>query len=174
MKNIFVTTIAIIMTCMLSNVEAKSRLISANRALAPTSTPKLVCPTTAKANHPLHITTVNIQNNDCNNPIYITNTVVGLFGNSGGTLGLQGPFVNPYSLTVAPATCTQVPYDPACGVDCGYYYDTQATTQAISNLLVVNKVPAHMVGTLIGVSAGVLDDKNQLKIIGTCNVTVTK
>jgi len=142
-----------------------------------TSAHNLTCPSTVKQGTSLVVSAV-VVNQDCNNPIDVQDTVVSLVGNSGGGIGLQGPFVSPYSLIVPAASCKQVGQDPYCGPkgNSYCYYNTVVTeaTHTISNLQVISKVPASMAGTLIAVSAGYLNNKNQLKAVGICNITVTQ
>ena len=124
----------------------------------------LVCPTSVKAGTALTITSAIITNNDCNNPLIIQDTVVSLLGNSGGTLGLQGPFVTAFSTSLPVANCQQDQFGNT---------SVSPTTHQITSIPVVSKVPAAMAGTLIAVAAGVKDSNNNLIMLGACQVNVT-
>ena len=126
------------------------------------SAENLTCPATVKAGTALTVDALVI-NDDCNNPLNIQNTVVSLTGNSGGFvtggIGLLGPYVTPYTVSIPPATC---------------YPSVVKSYHEISNLQITNKVPLAMAGTLIAASVAILDETNHLKVIGVCPVTVTK
>ena len=141
------------------------------------SSAKIVCPATVKAGKALRVTAI-IENNDCDNDLTINKTIVSLLGNSGsGTLGLQGPFVTPLSnnfSTIIPiAKCNFVPYNPD-HPEWGGNTQIIPTTQTLSSLLVVNPVPVGLGGTLVAVTAGVLDINNEIKMAGVCHITVLK
>jgi len=134
----------------------------------------VTCPTNVKINKPLVVST-KLTNSDCNGAITLTHTVVSLAGNSGsGTLGLQGPFVNGYAGTIPAATCKNIYYDPTDPTQSSYVYKTADGSATLNNLTVIGKVPAGYKGTLAIVTVGALDSNNQLRIAGTCNVTVIK
>jgi hypothetical protein len=133
------------------------------------------CPPTVKAGQQLNVS-AEFTNSDCNEAVIIKNTVLSLIGSSGSsasaTVGLQGPFVTPLSLSIPAATCGSVPNVPGYpqyGSHTGVI--DEGTTQTL-NLVVIKKVPAGMKGKLAVVSAGVLDDKNRLALAGECVVTV--
>ena len=156
------------------------------------SNAQIICPSTVKAGKALRVTAI-IKNDDCYNDLTINKTIVSLLGNSGsaaistavggvlgpatGTLGLIGPFVTPlannFSTLIPHATCNYVPYYPDHPEWGG---DTQIipTTQTLSSLLVVNPVPVGLGGTLVAVTAGVLDINNEIKMAGVCHITVLK
>lgn len=134
----------------------------------------LKCPATVKAGTSLSIT-ATVSNEDCNNPMYINNSVLSLIGNSGNaTIGLQGPFVTPLPMltTIPVAACKSVPYYPD-HPEWGAQTVVTPTFHKFSNLVVIAKVPKGMAGTLALVSAGMMDDNNNIHMIGSCPVHIT-
>jgi hypothetical protein len=126
------------------------------------------CPSTVKAGTPL-IVSATVTNDDCNDAIVIKNSVLSLTGSNAGTLSLQGPFVTPLFATLIPAaTCAlNNPSHPEYGS-----HVVNSGTHTFSNLIVINPVPAGMKGKLALVTAGFLDDQNNLIMAGICNITV--
>lgn len=154
----------------------------------------LACPASVKAGNPLTVN-ATFTNDNPGKAFTITHTIVSLVGNAGGAFGLQGPFVNAYSGTIPAATIQYVNVptgDPFCGTGpnqdgspCTYQgINIIPGTVTISNLPVINKAPAGMAGSLIAVTAGVMDstnstaattpnENNQVKMSGSCAVYVT-
>lgn len=136
----------------------------------------VVCPATAKIGTQLTIT-ANVDNTDCNNNLNVNRTVASVIGNSGyGTIGLQGPFVtnlpNNFIQPIGPASCNFVPWNPG-NPEWGGRIETIPTTQAFT-ISVMPRVPASWAGTLVAVSAGVLDTNNHLQTAGICHVQITR
>jgi len=134
----------------------------------------LTCPATVKAGTPLTVT-ATIDNDDCNDPIYISKAVLNLMGNvDGKSLGLLGPFVIPLASidTIPPATCQSIPFDPK-NPQYGSYTVTTPATQTVGNVVIIANVPAGMAGTLAVASGAVIDQKNKTRMVGSCTVHVT-
>ena len=134
----------------------------------------LTCPATVKAGTALTVT-ATIDNNDCNNPLYISKAVLNLIGNvDGKSLGLLGPYVIPLASidTVPPATCVSVPYTPGYP-QYGSYTVTTPGTQTVGNVVIIASVPTGMAGTLAVASGAVIDNNNKTIMIGSCTVPVT-
>jgi len=136
----------------------------------------VTCPATVKVGKPLSVSAV-LTNSDCEKTVIITNKVLTLLGSSGttgsATLGLQGPFVTPLSSSIPVATCGLVPNVPGNPQFGSHFGVIDEGTQTLTNLVVINKVPAAMKGKLAVVDARVLDENNKLIDAGECHVTVT-
>ena len=125
----------------------------------------LTCPATVKAWTALTVT-ATIDNDDCNNPLYISKAVLNLMGNvDGKSLGLLGPYVIPLASidTIPSATCHVMN-----GV-----YITLPGTQTVGNVVIINSVPASMAGTLAVASGAVIDNNNKTHMVCSCTVHVT-
>lgn len=120
----------------------------------------VTCPLTAQVGTALKVTE-KISNDDCYNTVTVGKIVVGLVGNGGGSIGVQGPYVIPLSVAkiVPKATC-----------DTKYGY---VIKPGVLNLIakVVSKIPATLENTLAIASAGIMDSSGKVTGAGTCHFT---
>lgn len=131
----------------------------------------VTCPPEVKVGKPLYVTTT-FTNEDCTNEVYIKNIAVALIGNSGtsGNNGLQGPFINDLIDTIPVASCTQP--DPINAPDWFVLQTVGATSP--QDILIMNKVPRTLVGSLAAVVVAIIDEQNKARHIGQCLVSVVK
>lgn len=140
---------------------------------------KLTCPISVKATTPL-IVTATLKNDDCNSSFAISNLLTSVVGNSGGTLGLQGPFVMAPPggvLSIPKANCTNIPFDQVCGLACGSFFNIDEGKITIPNIQVISKVPASMIGSIIVVNVAAEDTNsvpNKIKAGKPCSIHVVK
>jgi len=123
---------------------------------------ELKCPLTVRVGTALKVTE-KISNDDCYNTVSVSKIVVGLVGNGGGTIGVQGPYVIPLSVTRTVPKAT-------CHATYGYVIKPGVLNLAPT---VVSKIPETLTNTLALASAGVMDSSGSVTGAGTCQFTVT-
>lgn len=122
----------------------------------------LACPTTVKVGQPLTVT-VYLSNDDCNSSVSVSRLMMGVGGNSGGTLGglgIWGPYNRPLSVTrtVPAATC-----------------DLSGTTPGTVppfQLTIISSVPASLSGTMAMVMVAAITSSGETLSAGECLVAI--
>ncbi len=124
----------------------------------------MVCPTSVAAGSPL-FADIKLINYDCQRRVDLDRAVVGVGGNSGGSLGaagIWGPFNrNIGSVSVPKATCDQ------------WGQVVKPGRKSIDALNIVNSVPAGLAGTVAGTFIEFMTQKGQSIAGGACAVEVT-
>ena len=119
------------------------------------------CPGTVRVSQPLDVP-VKFKNDQCNKSVTINRVMVGLAGNQGGLLKLQGPFsinLNP-ALVVPPAACDQGwPITPG---------------EITKNIRIVGSMPGALAGKVALGYIEILQDSGKGQGGDTCLVEVVR